>query len=254
VRDTRAVKYCASLNTDYYGNNNSHQERSKKDPSSSDVDVVGCDFEPHPDYWVALLWKRLMGRIVLDAPTVSRSLPSSVTRADNPTTTTLHQTKGSMGHGKANALWKEPLRFHAHCTAAPAAATTRRNGSVTLAYSNMSPNVTFVVELDSLGRTRVEYTLQGHLPPNFSNPNKNAEDGFSVSVLELNGVVLGVGNSSELPALAGRTMANPNNALVIYPVTLGYVVFPEAKASACSEEPSNANGSTKSHKRFQTTV
>ena len=26
---------------------------------------TGCDFEPRPDYWVALLWRRLSGGVAL---------------------------------------------------------------------------------------------------------------------------------------------------------------------------------------------
>jgi hypothetical protein len=73
----------------------------------------------------------------------------------------MYHTNGSVGHMEDNAYWTEPLCFHVHCTATATAATTiSRNGSVTLAYANMSPNRTFVVDVDALGSTRVEYTLK----------------------------------------------------------------------------------------------
>ena len=62
-------------------------------------DGKGCDFEPHPDYYIALLWKRLMGRAVLGTGPYPR-------------------TAKTPGH----------FEIHAHCTAGTI------NGSVTIGY------------------------------------------------------------------------------------------------------------------------
>ncbi len=78
---------------------------------------AGCDFEPHPDYWVALLWKRLMGSTVLGAPTTTAAIESEP-----------HVDGGTD---------QQALRLHAHCTAGAT------NGSVTVALSNAAEAVTF---------------------------------------------------------------------------------------------------------------
>lgn len=65
--------------------------------------AAGCDFEPHPDYYVALLWRRLMGGTVLDAPMLT-------------------------GTGLAAA--DQHVRLRAHCTEGAT------NGSLTIAFAN----------------------------------------------------------------------------------------------------------------------
>ena len=79
---------------------------------------AGCDFTPHPDYWVALLWRRLMGRRVLPTPTAT--YPSM--EAENPA---LSQT----------------LRLHAHCTAGTS------NGSVSVVWANMDEAKTYDLDM-----------------------------------------------------------------------------------------------------------
>ena len=77
----------------------------------------GCDLEPHPDYWVALLWRKLMGTSVLEAPFIVQ-----------------HRTlKGDKGEDN----WRKYLRFHAHCT------RHQTDGSVTVAFSNPHPTKSF---------------------------------------------------------------------------------------------------------------
>ena len=83
--------------------------------------MLGCDFEPHPDYYIALLWRRLMGSIVLPAPELSV--------AANEDTSA--------------------LRVHAHCTQGVA------NGSVTVTFSNLNDEGSFELRLD--GMDRLEY-------------------------------------------------------------------------------------------------
>ncbi|CAB9509870.1 Heparanase-like protein [Seminavis robusta] len=158
-----------------------------------------CSFEPYPDYWVALLWQKLMGTTVLDAPTAKRL-----------------SSRGT------NHSWIEPFRFHAHCTA-------DRDGAVTVAFSNTSPEW---VSLDAqeLGPTRIEYVLQGYLKANAHG------SGFNTSVVKLNGSVLRVGkDSTHLPPLKGRTSSNlPDSPFMIPPISLGFLVFAQAMAPACS--------------------
>jgi hypothetical protein len=102
--------------------------------------TAGCDFEPHPDYWIALLWRRLMGSTVLLTPTV---------------------------HGGDAAA----LRVHAHCTAQPA-----KPGSVTLAFANMDESVTFSIDGSAssiISGARTEYRLK---QANSSQPLEEARE------------------------------------------------------------------------------
>jgi hypothetical protein len=160
-----------------------------------------CDFEPQPDYYVALLWSRLMGTIVLDPP-------------------------------KGNDQENDIVHFHAHCTAGGS------GGSITLAFSNLSPNISFILPTSHWGENRTEYILQAHISKTSTNSDDDgdtsADDRLTARQLELNGKMLRVGSSSELPSLTGRLVLNhPGNPWVIGPITLGFVVFPEAKASVC---------------------
>ena len=86
--------------------------------SSGPEPGAGCDFTPHPDYWVALLWRRLMGRRVLPTPTV---------------------TYPKMGAD--NSTLPKTLRLHAHCTAGTS------NGSVSVVWANMDESKTYVLNM-----------------------------------------------------------------------------------------------------------
>jgi heparanase 1 len=78
---------------------------------------------PRPDYWTAVLWRRLMGERVLDAPAGADSL----------------------------------LRVYAHCTRA--GAPDARPGSVTLAVANLDRSSAVSLALDSFGGTADVYEL-----------------------------------------------------------------------------------------------
>jgi hypothetical protein len=166
---------------------------------------TGCDFEPHPDYWVALMWKRMMGAAVLPAPSITlppvaalRTVPSS-----SPAPSSL-----------------ESLRMHAHCTAGST------NGSVTVAFSNMDEAISYTLNLgDSYGaQRRAEY----HMTP-------GDDEGINTRRLLLNNAtVLAVGDKTELPELPGLVVpAGSSGAISVAPVSMGFVVFLDAKAPAC---------------------
>eukprot|EP01052_Picozoa_sp_SAG31_P018006 SAG31_NODE_1257_length_9081_cov_7.585838_5_plen_210_part_00 len=88
--------------------------------------LQGCDFEPHPDYYVALLWHRLMGTKALSSPVIA----------------------------PASAETVQSVRLHAHCTAGGKA------GSISIAFANMADTVSFELALPaSFGTIREEYHL-----------------------------------------------------------------------------------------------
>jgi heparanase 1 len=78
---------------------------------------------PRPDYWTAVLWHRLMGERVLDAPAGDDSL----------------------------------LRVYAHCTRS--GAPDARSGAVTLAVVNLDRSSAVSLALDSFGGTADVYEL-----------------------------------------------------------------------------------------------
>jgi hypothetical protein len=81
---------------------------------------------PRPDYWTAVLWRRLIGQRVLDAPAGTDSL----------------------------------LRVYAHCTRADAA--DARPGAVTLVVLNLDRSSAVSLALDSFGDTADVYELSSH--------------------------------------------------------------------------------------------
>jgi heparanase 1 len=92
--------------------------------SGSNYGLIDDDtLDPRPDYWTALLWRRLMGRRVLDAPSGTDPL----------------------------------LRVYAHCTrdGAPAAAP----GAVTLAVVNLDRSSAVSLVLDAFGEAADVYEL-----------------------------------------------------------------------------------------------
>lgn len=162
---------------------------------------AGCDFEPHPDYWVALLWRMHMGATVLSVPQMGA--PASVEAA-------------------------EFVRLRAHCTPASTNSSFVGVGAMTLAFANTADSITFRLTLPrSLGsQRRLEYHLTA----------ANRTQGFSSRRLSLNGSpALVVSDDGILPALTPRVEAPHSDAvLTLEPVSLGFVVFPDAKVSACA--------------------
>jgi hypothetical protein len=157
---------------------------------------AGCDFEPHPDYYVALMWRRLMGAAVLNG--------------------TVRWSGGS--------AMPASLRVHAHCTAG------RGDGAVTVAWANMDEREAFDLRFsEALGAQRIAYHFAA----------ANATEGMGARVLSLNGgVPLRVGDGAAPPPLDGRAELSGGSAapLRAAPVSLGWAVFPDAKAAACKRD------------------
>jgi len=95
--------------------------------SGGQADGGGCDFEPRPDFWVALLWRRLMGPVVLN--------------------TSLN----------ASADTVQEFRVHAHCFQ-----DGDGTGAVALAFANADESghgVLLQLDVDWAGAIRHEYHL-----------------------------------------------------------------------------------------------
>ena len=168
---------------------------------------AGCDFEPHPDYWIALFWRRYMGPVVLSSPLLS---PLSAEAA-------------------------QYVRMYAHCTPPPSSSSNVNggggggggNGSLTVAWANTADSVTFRMTLPQYlwSQPRQEYQLTA----------ANRSEGFGSRTLSLNnGSALTVGDAGELPPLLPRGQPPlPQGMVVVEPVSVGFVVFPDAKVHAC---------------------
>ena len=71
---------------------------------------------------------------------------------------------------------------------------------------------------------RVEYRLTA----------ANASEGMQSRELALNGVALHVSDQGALPALTGASV-RAETTLMAVPVSIGWAVYPEAKAPACMQ-------------------
>jgi len=147
--------------------------------------------QPNPDFWVAHLWKRTMGTGVLNVTQVSGGSPS--------------------------------LFLFSHCTA-PGSGGTAGSG-VTLAFVNVSPNVTYQLSVGSssgaaLSVPRQEY----HITPN--GPTNS-------STVLLNGDLLTYGGPGKLSPAPPVVVTDPTAPLLIAPLSVGFVVFPDA-ANSCT--------------------
>ena len=89
-------------------------------------------YEPNPDFYAALLWRRLMGVKVLDVD--------------------LHRHPRS-GSGSGSGSESEMVRAYASCTPRGKTAEARRKseGSVTLLLLNLSPNTSTVLSIMPAG-------------------------------------------------------------------------------------------------------
>ena len=162
--------------------------------------TAGCDFEPHPDYWVALLWRIHMGATVLSVP---RLEPSASTEA------------------------ADYVRLYAHCATVSTNTTSTGGGPLSIAFANTADSVTFRLTLPKSlwSQRRDEYHLTA----------ANRSQGFSSRRLSLNGgSALTVSDDGIMPPLTPRSQESLlNGVLILEPVSLGYVVFPDAKVRAC---------------------
>lgn len=153
--------------------------------------LVDSNFEPLPDYWLSLLFKKLVGPIVLNA---------------------------SFNGPKNNRVGT--LRIYMHCTNVDNPNYTV--GDITIYAINLhnrSQHMTLPSVLS--GKAVDEYLL---LPEGDEGP-------LSTSVL-LNGNILKMVDDKTLPQLHGKPL-KPGSQLILPPVSFGFFVVRNAKASAC---------------------
>ncbi|XP_063281413.1 heparanase [Pelobates fuscus] len=152
--------------------------------------LVDSNFEPLPDYWLSLLFKKLVGPVVLNA-----QLSSPRNNYDRM------------------------LRVYMHCTNTDN--PTYTGGDVTLFAINLHNGAQHMILPSILsGKGVDEYML---LP---------GEEGLLSTSVLLNGEVLQMVDDRTLPALNGKPL-KPGSQLVLPPLSFGFFVVKNAKASAC---------------------
>lgn len=166
---------------------------------------VNDGFLPRPDYFTGLLFKRLMGDLVL---------------------TSYQNEPAAMPYIPA-------MRGYLHCTA-PGNGT--KKGSTTLAFVNTDADRSFEINLQGINTdgskmdttsSHNEYVLSsGGMGP----PGPHQSELSSLHI-KLNGKLLALTNDDELPDMTGQEVHGRN--FVAPPRTYGFVVFPNANAHAC---------------------
>ncbi|KAM4808921.1 heparanase [Rhinophrynus dorsalis] len=153
--------------------------------------LVDSDFEPLPDYWLSLLYKKLVGTIVLNA-----------------------RFQGPKDDADRN------LRVYIHCMNINNPKYSV--GDVTIYALNLH-NSTKRMQLPSVfsGNFVDEYLL---LPA--------GEEGLLSTTVLLNGQVLKMVDDTTLPSLNGKQL-DPGSPLVLPPLSFGFYVVRNAKATAC---------------------
>ena len=164
----------------------------------------GTALQPNGDYWIALLFKRLVGRNVLKA---------SIAPAANYTT---------------------GLSAYSFCS-------RQHPGGVVLTFVNTGSAVTMSVNITAGLREEYHLTAGGRselpcLPPPRGTCNSQCEALTSQSVA-LNGVNLtaNVKTLGPMPALSGKAV-DASTPMTVAPCSYGFVVLPAAAAPACKSD------------------
>lgn len=162
--------------------------------------------DPNPDYWMARLWKRLVGRKAIGP------IDSSV-RKDSL------ETAKAFSFGCCYNPGNDELLVHAFCAKA-------EDGDVVFVVINVAKSATHHLNI-TLGSSRTEYILT---------PQKNQWN--SKRVL-LNGIgPLSIrDNGSAAVTLDGYYSSDPHKTLGIPPKSVSFVVVHEADVKNCYRQP-----------------
>ncbi|XP_069611126.1 inactive heparanase-2 [Ranitomeya imitator] len=159
--------------------------------------LVDQNFNPLPDYWLSLLFKKLVG------PKVLAVHVAGIQRKPRP--------------GK---VIRDKLRIYAHCTSHQNHNYVR--GSITLYIINLHRSRK-KIKLAGTLRDKIvhQYLLQPY-----------GTDGIQTKSVQLNGQHLAMIDDGTLPDLKARPL-RPGRTLVIPPLTIGFFVVKNVNAVAC---------------------
>ncbi|XP_058271961.1 heparanase isoform X2 [Hemibagrus wyckioides] len=155
--------------------------------------LVDNNLDPLPDYWLSLLYKRLVGPEVL----------------------TVQVQSGSRSQ-------KQLLRVYLHCT--NKASSSYRKGAVTLFALNLSKKQMVIKLPEIVSNSTVEvFVLQAAEP---------GEDGLRSRFVKLNGDVLKMVDERTLPTLRGAELP-PGEHLQLPALSFAFCVLKQAAAPVC---------------------
>ncbi|KAG8435458.1 hypothetical protein GDO86_013407 [Hymenochirus boettgeri] len=159
--------------------------------------LVDQNFNPLPDYWLSLLFKKLVGRKVLAVHV------AGIQRKHRP--------------GK---VIRDKLRIYAHCTSYHNHHYVR--GSITLYIINLHRSRK-KIKLAGTLRDRIvhQYLLQPF-----------GAEGIQSKLVQLNGQPLALIDDGTLPQLKPRQI-RPGRTLIIPPLNIGFYVVKNVNAEAC---------------------
>ena len=184
---------------------------------TSDADPTKSSLTPHPDWYITVLWKQLMGSTALGNVTVNGTNVKKTGNAPNASV----------------QVWCTNKAFFA---AGPAA-----NGAVTLAIANgASVAQEFTVPSIASPTPRVEYILTASKAMYMrtkvadSSGAKPLPDVLWSDDAFLNGERMTVSSEGVLPKLPipGKTQSQ-GTSFLFPPFSYGFVVFPSAGVAAC---------------------
>ncbi|XP_071604673.1 inactive heparanase-2 isoform X3 [Heliangelus exortis] len=159
--------------------------------------LVDQNFNPLPDYWLSLLYKRLIGPKVL----------------------AIH-VAGLQRKPRPGRVIRDKLRIYAHCTSYHNHNYVR--GSITLYIINLHRSRK-KIKLAGTLRDKIvhQYLLQPY-----------GKDGLHSRSVQLNGQPLAMVDDATLPELKPRPL-RPGRTLVIPPLTMSFYVVKNVNALAC---------------------
>nr|XP_016847648.1 PREDICTED: inactive heparanase-2 isoform X2 [Anolis carolinensis] len=159
--------------------------------------LVDQDFNPLPDYWLSLLYKRLVGPRVLAV-----------------------HVAGLQRKPRPGRVIRDKLRIYAHCTSHHNHSYVR--GSITLYIINLHRSRKKIKLVGTLRDKLVhQYVLQPY-----------GQEGLHSRSVQLNGQLLTMEDDGTLPNLKPRSL-RPGRTLVIPPLTMSFYVVKNVNALAC---------------------
>uniref|UniRef100_A0A8C0JF86 Heparanase 2 (inactive) n=1 Tax=Chelonoidis abingdonii TaxID=106734 RepID=A0A8C0JF86_CHEAB len=159
--------------------------------------LVDQNFNPLPDYWLSLLYKRLVGPRVLAV-----------------------HVAGLQREPRPGRVIRDKLRIYAHCSSSHSHSYVR--GSITLYIINLHRSRKKIKLVGALRDKLVhQYLLQPH-----------GTDGLHARSVQLNGQLLAMADDGTLPELKPRPL-RAGRTLVIPPLTMSFYVVKNVNALAC---------------------
>jgi heparanase 1 len=164
---------------------------------------------PNPDYWVAYLWKNLVGTKAV-GPIISPG------RRDSPELSSYYT------FGCCEKPGMDTVLIHSFC-----AKSNNNSGDVVFVVINISKSRGINLNI-TMGLNRTEYNLQP----------ESAKEGMRSRGVSLNGRAMSIGSDGSLPNVHKRGVARVRGDLThVPPISIAFVVVHGADVEECSVEP-----------------